>query len=306
MIGSRIDRRSGTWLVVAFVAAAASACQNSDVSHGSKQQSLVPCGTTTTTVVSIPTGVDLGDVTLGANGNLFVADRADVLGTIANAGGGVVDLGVEAISGSITSLAPVTLRDRSRVEGDVTSAGSITRQNDVVVTGTLTPFATLGPSNAVSLSATFSDSPAQGVVVPPGGSLSLLPGDYESIVVNANGVLNLSAGTYAVDSLDLEPNSEARLPAGSAAVIVNVRSSIIYRGRLLVPGGGDASLLLLYVGTAPVVLEAGFNGFYVGMGASLQLTGGQSHRGAFFARDVTVTPDVVVEHRDFVPSMFGP
>ena len=135
--------------------------------------------------------------------------------------------------------------------------------------------------------------------------MALAPGSYAAISLNANAVLTLSAGTYSTESLDLEPDSEVRIPQ-TGVVQLNVRSSLIYRGQIVAVGNADPNLLLLYLGTGAVTLERRFNGFYVGVGAALTLTGNQGlvHRGAFFARDISVTPDVHVEHRSFDPLLF--
>ena len=271
------------------------------------RERVVVCNGVTITVVSLPGGTTLGDVTLGANGNIFVSDRADVFGVLANAGQGQVNVGVDATTGSVASIAPVTLRDRAIVSGSVTSASSIALQNGVVVTGAVQPFTPLSASNAASIRVTFPDAPSGGIQLSPNATGSLAPGDYASVSLGASAVLTLSPGTYSLNSLVLEPNSEIRLPAGNQPVLIAVKSSLIYRGEIKAVDGSDLNLLLLYIGTAPATLERRFNGFYVGMDSSLTLTGnGVTYRGAFFARDITVTPDLIVQHRAFDPSAFSP
>lgn len=83
--------------------------------------------------IPFPKGVNRDSVAIAANGSLRLNDRVKVYridGTaaaVANAGVGETNLGVDSIAGSVTSLAPVTLRDRSQVLGDITTSSVVLR-----------------------------------------------------------------------------------------------------------------------------------------------------------------------------------
>src|SRR5690606_6508197 len=108
-----------------------------------------------TLALSLPQGVSLEQVVLGATNGLGVADRVQVsppASTVTNAGAVETNIGVDAHVGNVVSAAPLTLRDRAVVHGNVTTDEPVTYQNEETITvdGAIVEDATLGPPTSVT------------------------------------------------------------------------------------------------------------------------------------------------------------
>jgi hypothetical protein len=228
---------------------------------------------------------------------LSVDDGASVNGALYAGAGGSVTLGNDAVVGSVFSLSPVVLRDRTTV-ALVDTSGSLTRGNSdhVGSVSNSTPALPVFPTVSVAFTGT------QAVQLFPGTTQSLAPGQYGAVTVYASAKLELSAGTYELTSLDLEPQAQLVLPSATGeAVQLFVRDSVVYRGSS-VASGAPAPLYLAYTGTAPLALESAFLGTVVAPNTSLTLqTLNTGHfSGDFFARTVTLSPHTSVVSDPFI------
>ena len=167
---------------------------------------------------------------------------------IGNGAGGIVELGVEANSGEIRSLGPVTLRDRSTVFGSVISAQAITPQSNVNTEG-LFPFTDphLAPPVVPSF-ATPTGGPS--VSLEPNVVQTLAPGSYGALSVKSSAMLRLSDGVYYLTGATIEPDAIIEV---SGDVELVIRDHFTFRGRLEYLGG--ASLILGYLGTSTAFVE---------------------------------------------------
>jgi hypothetical protein len=252
---------------------------------------LTASGTAVTNITVLPSP------TLFGQQGLAVADGASVTGALYAGDGGSVALGNDAVVGSVFSLSPVQLRDRTTATLIDTSA-TLTQGNGDHVASVCTTTPTLPSFPTVSVGFTG----AQAVQVSPGTTQSLAPGQYGAVTVYSNAKLVLSAGDYQLTSLDLEPQAQLVVPSATAeAVRVFVRDSVIYRGSS-VAAGVLAPLYLAYTGTAPLTLERAFLGTIVAPSASLTLqTLNQGNfTGDFFAKTVTLSPHTSVLSQPFI------
>jgi serine protease len=255
---------------------------------------------------TLPAGVEFAQVALGANGSLKIDDRAQVLtptgfALSTNAGtavGAASTYGTDTKVGSITSNPAVALRDRTRVTGAVVSGKTVTPGNSVVVTGTTTQNAVLTPVQQLSWNVVLQLG-TQDVTVAGGTSRTLTPGAYRNVVDSVNGALTLNgAGVYSFDTLDLQPGSTLTLNAGTGAITIYVRNSLVYRGT--VTGAPAENVMLVYLASTPVFLESTFNGTLIAPNASMRLaTGNSTHSGAVLARDVELDPGAKFTGRPF-------
>jgi len=178
----------------------------------------------------------------------------------------------------------------------------LTRGTGVTIAGAVaTNSTTLTPLNSVSWSVTF--PAATGAVTAHAGETKVLaPASYGALSALSGGTVKLSAGTYYFTSFDLEPQSSFAVDTRSGPVIVYVQSgSFIYRGALAVTGD-PINFMTAYAGSAPLVLEAAYNGTFVAPAASVRLASiTQGFTGAFFGRDLEVSPATVVTYRQALP-----
>jgi hypothetical protein len=246
--------------------------------------------------IPMPSGVDFRTTAVAASGALAIGDRAQIanssggFGSVTNAGTAGSDFGVSSSVGAVTSVAAVSLRDRSHVSGSVTSGGAVTQSSGVRVDGSVTTNAPFGPPDVASWQIQFPQS-SQSITLARSQALDLSPGAYSHVTVNGGASLRLHTGTYFLDQLDLESQAAVMLDDRAGPITIYVQSALIYRGN--VTGGTADRMLLAYLGSQATALETSFHGTLVAPAASVRLgVGGTPHAGAVFARDIQVDPGV--------------
>lgn len=266
-----------------------------------------------TLTVKLPAGTGIGDFAVAASGTLRLDDRTKLVNSqqaptsAANAGSQLTVLGVEAATGSVISVAPVTLQNRAKVTGDVKSAGSISPGVDVVVSGSSSANRTdLTPVQQESIVVDFGgtslgdrnyEPPNTGETVS-----SLAPGRYGQVVLKSRNRLNLSAGSYVLDGLQLEPQSRIVVDDSAGPVLLSVRDTLLFKGKIEALSSLHPAIRVAYAGSNAVVLETAFAGTFLAPNASLRLgtpTAPARYVGSFYAKDLEVSPDSVVELRPF-------
>jgi hypothetical protein len=266
----------------------------------------------TTTVVGGTVQFDLPDgfapeaVALGANGQLSINDRARVygsvggMGLVVNTGTGTSDLGADASVGELLGGGAVSLRERSIVARNVQAGGPITQQNNVTVGGSTSARAPLKPGVNRSWLVAFADS-ASSVTLNSGQTQTLAPGTFANVTVNAGGKLTLRAGTYNIGSLKLEPQSTLTLDGSAGAIVVNVRSELVFRGTVPNRQAAAPKALFAYFGSTLVSVDAPFAGTLVAPNATVKLESlnGATHYGAFFGKNVELHQGGNVVHTPF-------
>src|SRR5262249_30214759 len=124
------------------------------------------------------------------------------------------------------------------------------------------------------------------------------PGTYGAVTVKSGCTLNVTTGSYVFNSLDLEPQSNLVADTTVGPVRITVKSGLIFRGTVKTIGGGGADIVMGYLGSDTVAIEAPFLGTLIAPQGGIRLATVPSpgHRGSFYARDVEVSPDVLVTH----------
>ncbi len=240
-------------------------------------------------------GITLADRTV-------VDDAASKLAPIATSVG-AVELGVEAKTGDIYSIGAVTLRNNARVDGTVRALGQVTVGSGATITGTTVTTPDLKPLAVrrwvVTIPATFSS----GRTVDADQTAALgPPGAYGDVLVNSRGTLTLSSGTYFLKSLAIQSGATVRVDQSGGPLILYVLDSFAYRGSVVSTTGASVNLMVGYLGTAPVLIEARFGGTFVAPYATLTLgsTIPAQYSGAFFAKVLATGP---AAHVRLLPSL---
>jgi hypothetical protein len=257
--------------------------------------------------IDLPAGTSPGRFAVAAAGSLQVDDRAlvrDSMGqsaAAANTGATLTRVGVTGKVGDLFSQASVDLRNNATVDGNLVTAGTVTTQPGATVKGTTKTATSIGPLAVASWTPTVPAGTGTAVTLQPNTTKTLAPGAYAQVTVNNGAVLHLGAGTYKLAGLDLESGSKLVLDSVAQPTQIYVTGAFIYRG-LILDGKNAANnnlpLLLTVLGTTAVQIDPVFRGTLFVPNASLSVGPG-THYASFFARDVELRPDTIVELRRF-------
>jgi len=290
-----------------FVVGAGCSGRTSSNGSGELEASISPLtvqpAVTFSVSIQTPKSVLPTSVTLGATGSMVIGAGAIItrpgsaLSVVTNTGSGGIDAEPTARLGDVWSTSTVTLRDRVHVLGRIRAPAVIPGSNDLI-DGGIDTAAVLTPKVVTTWSVTYPAATAPDVIVNVNSTGSAAPGRYGTLRVFGGGKLSLSTGTYFVDNLDLESTSKVILNQDAGPVLIYVRLSTILRGVVSTTTNSPPDLLLGWLGTADLFVEAAFSGAIVAPSAKVVLrsvTGGQS--GAFFGKDVAVDAGATVTFR---------
>jgi hypothetical protein len=186
----------------------------------------------------------------------------------------------------------VTLADRTRVDGTIHGKVTITSGNGVFIKA---KDAKTFPVTTTNSSITFPLPIPGGVNLEPGVTAGIGPGAFGAVVVKANAVLNMAAGSYLMDSLDLEPSGKLALDTSKGPVRIYIRGAAILRGNIASPTGAK-DLSIVYFGSAALQIEAPLTATVISAAATINVKSVQTLSGAYFAPSVEVFPDDTVTH----------
>jgi hypothetical protein len=256
-----------------------------------------------TATITTPHLISPLTVTLGSTGTttIYGATKITRPGTapslVTNMGSGGVDVEPDAVLGDLWSTSTVTLKDRVHLIGKVVAPQMIPGNGVKVDQGvdTTTP---LLPATVTSWPVNYPSAVVTDVVAQNNGSASPAPGRFGKLQVFGGCKLTLKAGSYFVDSLDLESGSSLILDQDAGPVLLYVLSSVIMRGTLSTISGKPSDLLIGYLGTAEMIVEMPFTGTIVAPSAKLTLRSvAAGYSGAFFGKNIEVGPNTTVSFR---------
>jgi hypothetical protein len=190
-------------------------------------------------------------------------------------------------------MGPVRLRDRATILGahtpravELGAGASVASQSH--------DRQELEPYRLKAWSVAVPSAPGSSLDLQPDQTASLAPGGYTTVAVKSRSTLRLSAGSYFFKSLTLEPQAKLDMTQAGGPVHIYVLEAISYRGRIT--GGTSGSLLLAYLGTQAVNLEAPFAGTLVASKGKLSLSSVDpaAYQGAFFAKQLETQPGATV------------
>lgn len=256
--------------------------------------------------LQLPPQVTSGGSGFTASTALTLGDRVQVKQPTASAFAGIVNLGsgqssigIEAKTGDIWSVGPVQLGDRSIVNGFLKTAGTFSPGSNITVTGAIQQSQPLTPPTLATVTVQFQNS-ASAIAVGNDATRTLSPGDYAEVTLGSRSTLALSTGDYRFDSLVTQLPSTLRLTTSAGSVRVFVRNTLNWNSTVTAAAGDPTKLLLAYVGNTAITINTSFTGTLLSPNAPVALpTGSSPHVGAFFAKSLTVQPDVVLTARSF-------
>ena len=238
------------------------------------------------TVVLRP-AVEAGQSYVLADRGTSILTSTGLPAAIVNAGTTLTQLGNDARSADVISVAQVRLFDRVAVAGSIISGGTVTLGQNDNITGSVTPGAsvTLPPLPvlpAIPTSATTDISVTQDTAPAP------QPGSYRTVTVSG-GTLPLLAGDYFFQSLTINPGGTVRV---NSATRIFVRTTLIYRSALLAPTGTALQPIVLGFAGTTAALEAPFSGTFVAPAATVMMGvgAGLTFSGSYYIRSLQLQP----------------
>ena len=257
--------------------------------------------------LDLPNGTTPGRFVVAAAGSLKIDDRAllrDSMGQSAdasNTGTTITQVGVSGKVGDLFSQASVDLRGNAIVDGSLTTAGGLSQQPGSVIKGAVKTGTPITPLAVSSWSPVVPSGTGSNLTLQPNQTQTINPGAYAQVTVNAGAVLHLRPGTYKLAGLDLESGAKLVLDSVAQPTSIYVTGTLIYRGLILDAknaNDNDLPLLMVVLGTNAVQIDPVFRGTLFVPNASLSVGPG-THYASFFARDVELRPDTIVELRRF-------
>lgn len=240
------------------------------------------------------TGLDLvlsADASLKIDDRVKTVTLSGAPAQIANTGTGQTEIGADAAVGSLTSQGNVFLRNRAKVLGNVRTGGVVSYQQGASITGRTEEHATLTPNAKVTWSVDFGNATGGDVSLEPDQKKAIGPGSYGVISTKAGSTLRLSTGTYTFKSLAFESGSTIELDDSAGWVGIYVRSSMSHRGTVTTIRGGQPALFIGYAGTGAVAIESPLKATFIAPFASVNLASiSTGHAGAVFAKAIEVQP----------------
>ena len=169
--------------------------------------------------------------------NAFVKNANGSPGQVLNSANGETELGATATSGSITSVASVSLSSNAKVTGNVISGGSITLQSGASISGSRTQNASV-VLPALPTLPTFPPPVGPNITV-NSGTQTLTPGSYPTVTLNSGATLIMTAGDFFIQNLFINSSVNVRLQV-TPNTRVFVQNQFAFRSPF-VNGSGVAS-----------------------------------------------------------------
>jgi hypothetical protein len=187
------------------------------------------------------------------------------------------------------------LLDRSTIGGSLYTETTPERQTGTTVSGGIS----IGEywTNPDTLSFVLPPAFAQVAVgsIEPGQTKVLSPGEYGTVSVKSRATLRLEAGQYRFTRLEMEPESRLELLGASPTIVVADQAATLRGGTFAPPGGG---IVLVSLGTSEVIVTSPFVGTVLAPQGKITINSSNrtKHIGAFFAKNLQVDSDAIVEH----------
>jgi hypothetical protein len=285
-------------MVAALSLALAIGCANDEHAVEPTEKSALPLAGPVTLTLTAPKNVSVLAPTLSAKNSIFMGAGSEVIQTglsIAMGSGGLLTE-PDVLMNETWSRGHVELRQRTRIRGTLHTANPTLLADVVIQSRDNAPV-----FDPVSSLAWTIDFPAGGtdLTIPQDGLGSLLPGRHGIVTVGPRATLTLSAGTYYLTKLLVEPQATVRLDQATGPVILYVSDTFQPRGAFVstVPGTSP-DLFVAFLGTTPTYVEVPFNGaIFAPLGQLVLRAVTPEHIGFFAAKDLLVDAHARVRYR---------
>ena len=238
----------------------------------------------------IPSKAWLGNTVLSATDELLLGQGSEVgsssrLVEVGNLGVGATLVGRGAnVHANLTSVAPIEVGERARIDGTIESAGAIRLDRRVSVGGATRPSWDVSP-RTFGWEVSWPSWEGSPITVPSGAYWSLVPGVFGPVTLGPDAAVLLRSGSYHLSSLETAPGSRLVIDDSAGPVIVHVRGTTLLGGEMSSARRGRGVLL---VSVGPFVDVGGpLAGTIVAPSAEVRLAATfEPHVGQVFARKI--------------------
>ena len=249
---------------------------------------------------SMPGTVDPQSIVLGASGRLTLSDRVIAIGDLTSTGDQLTRIGTDCnIDGDIYTVPDVRVADRT-VFDELEHEGATDIANTAVFNRSVQ--VDFGDDTLIRLDYTVPDVSAGNLQLNPDQTGDWIEERYDRVNVFSRSTLTLTAGTWYVDHLSVEPQGKIVLDDSAGPITLVVGESLNFRGDWVdgTDDGFSPFLLIAYDGTRELLLDRAYQGFVVAPHATISLSGNNNlHEGAFLGLNIMVRPGNAVLQRPF-------
>jgi hypothetical protein len=283
-------------------------------SVGGEDVTTTSASLTITAGLPVPLGWNPMESAVTSFGSLRLNDRVRVRqfgppttalpAPVTNIGTIETNIGVDAVLGTLLSIAPVTLRERAFVNGSLYTTAPATMQNGVRVALFTENRLGIPIDQTWSRDITWPTNVQPGRMLEPGQSpafVNLAPGAYQFAHAKTGRGFNLRTGEYFFDYMTIEPGAHLAIDALNGPVTVYLNQNFTLKenmggpGTVPSPGIPIPSFTVVAFGAGANVIQRNFNGVMLA-GGSIIVAAGVTVRGALMGRTVEVHQGAVIEH----------
>jgi hypothetical protein len=220
-------------------------------------------------------------VVLGSS-SVKLGSRAQVVtGTTVSMGSAGLSADPDAVMNDTWSRGTANLGDRDKVRGILHAKAHVFGSS--VSAPTIDANPAFDPVQTLSWKVTYPSGTATDVTVNSGTKV-LAPGLYGTITVNSPGAITLKTGIYYLTGLGVNSGAVVNLDQAHGPVIIYTTSTLFLRGKFVTLDGASPDLMIAYLGTAAIFVEAVYNGALLAPSASVTFRSvGATHTGYFAA-----------------------
>lgn len=275
---------------------------NSEVTES--QESTTGAVTQSNTIaLTVPSNVDPNKLVVGGDSTVSLNDRVKIAGLVAQTQppAGALRVSGDAKLNSIVAGGNVTLGARTAVAGDVTAGGSVSRPSSSSVSGTIRQNANLGAPRVIQWAYAASGSNQGNVIANAGSALDLVPGAYGNLTLNGQSSVTLHTGTYVFGNINVGSQSKLLVDSVRGPAQVYSGGQFTFGGSVATATAGIPQLLVGLTGTTAATVPSPFVGVLLAPNATLNVQAALpvGHRAIFYAKDLVVQPDAVVNPYPF-------
>jgi hypothetical protein len=251
--------------------------------------------------ITLPRGVSIQEVVVGASESVELRDQTKVFGTTAAANASVT-IGNDARVADVTAKGNIRVGDRSKVQGNLKAGGTLTVASSASVTGTRQSRVNLGSPVTTTLPFRSEATSAGPINLGTNQSLDLSPGTYSGLNLGSGATLVLHTGTYFIrGSVTLEAQSTLSVESSHGPVQLYLEGALTFRGAIKSATVGVPQILVGKIGTGSVTIERSFTGLLIAPSATVALQAAlpAGHRALVYGKTVRLEPGTVVNSYPF-------
>lgn len=253
--------------------------------------------------LEIPRGTTVESLVLVGQDAVTLANRSEVVGATGDvASMGSLEIGTTALIGDAWAVGPTALLRDATIRGALHTDAAVSVGPGARILGGTVP-GPLVPPERVTFHVVLPAEPGADIVATSGATVRVPEGDHGTLRAMPGSTIVLEPGIHVARELDLIATSELLAEPGPLPTVLAVTGTVRQIG-MVGSTGSEPSLLIVYLGTAPLRALASIEGWVIAPNATLAIETPSvhragslpEHRGAFFGRRVALAATTHVVH----------